>query len=181
MKTKFLFLAVSMTFAAASASAQSYVGASVGTMNAPSECGWLKPGNVGDCRSGALKLSIGYQLNKRLALELGYADLGHCDANLADGTKARAHLTAAELIGVFSVPLGNRFSAYGKAGVADGMSHATKNTNNTFVENNDTTAITFGFGAAYKLTRRDYIRADWQRYNMVGDATVLSVGFFHQF
>lgn len=178
---KRLLFFVVMLAASASANAQWYVGANVGQSSAPMECGWLKPGNTGNCRSTSLKVLAGYQLNKVLAVEAGYTDFGKFHADLAGGARAAAHATAAELVGVVTLPLSRGFSVFGKAGVADGMSDATTNPDNTFIENNDSAAITFGLGVSYALTRRDSLRGEWQHYNFIGDVRALSVGIVHQF
>ena len=177
-----LLLGIAMLISvAASTNAQVYVGGNVGNSTAPSECRWLKPGNTGDCRSSSVKVLAGYQLSEHLAAEIGYTDFGKYHAALADGTRASAHASALELVGVATLPLTARFSLLGKAGVANGTSDASKNTNNTFVENNDSAAITYGLGVAYALTGRDSLRAEWQHYNFVGDVSALSVGLVHKF
>ena len=177
-----LLLGIAMLLSvAASSNAQVYVGGNVGKTEAPSECGWLKSGNVGDCRSTSVKVLAGYQFSKSLAAEIGYTDFGKYHASLADGTRASAHASAVELVGVATLPLSARLSLFGKAGVADGMSDASKNTDNTFIENNASAALTYGLGVAYALTGHDSLRAEWQHYNFIGDVSALSVGLVHKF
>src|SRR5580765_3277003 len=83
-----------------------------------SDTGWYVSGSIGKNDDlddeHAWKISGGYQLNRNVAFEFGYAGLG--EANPGFGVHAEA--SAWELIGVFSYPLQNQFSIYGLLGLA---------------------------------------------------------------
>ena len=79
--------------------------------------------------------------------------------------------TAWELVGVGSMPIAERLSAYGLLGLARIKPGTADHANE----------LTFGVGAQYELTRRFDVRAQWQRYNTDEDIDVLSIGVLWKF
>ncbi|HKX38586.1 MAG TPA: outer membrane beta-barrel protein [Burkholderiales bacterium] len=130
----------------------------------------------------------GYQLNRSFALELAYTDLGEVSASGGGGT-ASAEASAFEVVAVGTLPLAERFSLYGKAGVYRGEVDARIDTvlvSGSASESN--TDLTFGAGVRFDFSPRAALRVEWQRYpDMGGDETgeddidFLSVGVIFRF
>jgi OOP family OmpA-OmpF porin len=121
----------------------------------------------------AWKASVGYQINRTFAVELGYTNLGEVSLGNSD-----VEATAWEVIGLAKFPVANQFSIYGLAGIAM-----------TKVEgrllgvpfDDDSTELTFGVGAQYDFSRNMGVRAQWQRYGADEDVDVMSVGLVIKF
>lgn len=114
----------------------------------------------------------GYRFSRTWSAELGYADLGSVtgEGTVGAGPASLRQTTKAwDLIGVFSLPIADRLSAFGKLGmyrartavdvttVASGPLHAG-GTNSGF---------SYGAGLGYDLGRIG-VRAGWQRYENTG-------------
>jgi len=124
---------------------------------------------------GAVKLNVGYQINSNFAIEGGY--LGLNDQNYVDnfGDAATNSLSGWDVKAVGILPLGYQFSLLGKLGLADiyssinipfysfgGGSYGTSSK----------TALTYGLGAKFDLSRAVWMRFDWDSYDSdinVGD------------
>jgi OOP family OmpA-OmpF porin len=118
-------------------------------------------GVTGDSSGTAGKVFGGYQFNKNLAVELGYADLGKFGGS---GTgSARAHSTSVDAVGTF--PLGDTaFSALGRVGVANTR---TRTTSALGAESSDRgTDLHAGLGLQYDLSKNAAIRGEWERYRV---------------
>jgi OOP family OmpA-OmpF porin len=115
-------------------------------------------GSVGrnDNEEFSWSLFGGYQLNRWVAAEFGYRDLGKQNMG---GTTVDA--SAWELVGIGRVPIVDRLSAYGKLGGYMGRSHG-----GGINENN--TDLTYGLGLEYGFTRNISLRGEWQRYTDLG-------------
>ena len=142
----------------------------------------------------------GYQLNDHFAVEFGYVDLGSIDYRAAGTVTDGVDQFAAEAVlgssadgPVMSVlgilPIGERFSVYGRAGLAlmtakgtaqitvDGQSDRAS-------QSSQKSDPMFGVGIEYDLTRHFAVRLSWDRYldvateNVVGDtdADLFSLG-----
>ena len=145
-----------------------YVGAGVGRSKTEAFCG-----GTCDTYDRTWNAFVGYQLNRHLAFELGYVDLGQFTVS---GTITGVPVTsvydmwAIELSGVGLLPLTDRFSIFGKLGLFRYDSEA----NTTGVVVGDTgrrdTSYTLGIGAQYAFTRNLAARLEWQSYADVGAA-----------
>jgi OOP family OmpA-OmpF porin len=87
-------------------------------------------------------------------------------------------VTAWELVGIAKMPLGNKFSVFGKLGFAMWEAEADV-LGLTFKD--DGTDLTFGAGVQYDVSRNLGLRAQWQRYDVDSDADLLSIGLVYQF
>jgi OOP family OmpA-OmpF porin len=184
------FLAAGLTSTAAlSQDAGWYAGAAIGQAKASETCDGISgPGVSCDDKDTSWKVLGGYQINRNLALELGYADFGKIKASGPAG-KVSAKSNAWDLVGLGIVPLGNRFSLYAKAGFYRGEVKAKADTallTGTFKDKN--TDVTFGAGLKYDITPQVGVRAEWQRYSDVGgddtgtdDIDVISAGLLFRF
>jgi len=173
-----------------------YAGFSLGQSSADVDCTGATSCDDSD---SSWKIFGGYQLNRNVAIELGYGDLG----KVSVGTPAFVFLgipipaanttiesTVFELVGVGSLPVAERFSLFGKIGLyrsdtdikiafANGASSS---------DSDDNIDLTFGVGARYDFTRNLGVRAEWQRYSSVkaadfgeSDIDVMSVGLIWKF
>ena len=102
--------------------------------------------NVADRDGNGVGLDLGYRVNRNFALEGGYVDLDHAKA---------LSLSAVGLL-----PLRDRFSLYGKAGLA-----------HTDVSSGSNNGLLIGAGVMYDVNRSVYARAGWDRYAEVGNDT----------
>ena len=149
-----------------------------------------------DEKDTAWKIFGGYQFNRYVAVELGYADLGQSKASGTVGSvtvNATFNVTAWELVGVGSFPVMDRLSVLGKAGFYRGEveSRGTGTIGAITVPVNldeSNTDITFGIGVRYDFSRNAGVRAEWQRYKKVGgeetgesDVSLLSVAGIWRF
>lgn len=132
--------------------------------------GWYVGADVGQAEVAdeddiGFRILGGYNFNRNLAAEVGYAQL--LDKN---GVEA----TAMELVAIGSFPLASQFSAFGKVGFA-----------NVEVEaggvSDDKTELTFGLGVQYDVSRNLGLRAQWQRYDTDEEVDVMSIGFVWKF
>jgi OmpA-OmpF porin, OOP family len=162
-----------------------YVGGTVGQSEFKDGCADLPSGASCDEKDTAWRLLAGYQLNRWLAAEVGYHDLGKIDGS-ALGVNAGVEAKALELVGVGTLPIGSQFGLYGKLG---GYRGETKLSSNVGVSGKDTNnGLTFGAGLQWDALRNVGLRLEWQRYNDIGgddsakgDIDVVSVGAIWRF
>ncbi len=143
----------------------------------------------------------GYQLNEHFALEFAYLTLGSTNyratATVTDGTdtedadvslETKADGPVFSMLGI--LPLGERFSVYGKAGVsfltADGSARITiADATQHASQSSQKADPLFGIGAEYNFSKYFAVRLAWDRYLDVGtkdvsgdiDADFISLGF----
>jgi len=148
----------------------------------------------------AYGLTGGYQFNDHIAFEFAYVDLGsfnnQATVTLTDGTnQADADVTletsaigpVVSMLGV--LPLGERFSLYGRAGLsflnADGTARITiADQTQRASQTSQKTDPMFGVGAEFNFSKYWAIRLAWDRYIDVGtqdvsgdiDADVITLG-----
>ena len=170
-----------------------YVGGALGQSSFDVDC----TGTTScDDEDSSWKIFGGYQFNKNLALEFGYADLGEATASVSvppftiNGT---LEATVWELVAVGSLPLADRFSIFGKIGLyrADTDISASVPGLGSASESDSNTDLTFGIGARYDFARNLGVRLEWQRYQDVGgdfggatlesDVDVMSVAVIWKF
>lgn len=166
-----------------------YIGATVGQSKVKDFCsGFATPCEDTDT---ALKILGGYQFSKHFALELGYSQLGEASINNGGGLFAKVEATAWEVVAVGILPVADRFSIYGKAGMYRADSDFSTNVvlpglPQSFSESNND--LTFGIGLQFDISRNLALRAEWQRYQDLGgpqigesDLDVMSIGVTYQF
>jgi OmpA-OmpF porin, OOP family len=163
-----------------------YIGGGLGQSDAKDACDGISgPGVSCDGEDTAWRLFGGYQLNTNLALELAYTDLGEASATVPGGS-ASAEATALELSALGMLPLAERFSLYGKAGIYRGEIDASSSIGGSASEDN--TDLTLGAGVQFDMTRNIALRGEWQRYMDMGgeetgesDVDLLSVNVLYRF
>jgi OmpA-OmpF porin, OOP family len=172
MKTTAVAAALLLTLAGGAAQAQS--GEARGWYGAIDlGQGRARVDGLEDNRDTSLGLDAGYRFNRNFALEGGYTRLG----DFSPSYKARALSLSA--IGL--LPLEERFSLYGKAGVARTRAETDSATDNA-------NSLVFGAGVRYDITSQWFAKAGWDHYTKVGGpdtgsghADVLAVGVGLQF
>lgn len=131
----------------------------------------------------------GYQVNDHLAFEFAYVDLDMIDyratATVSDGVDQfaadaalRNSIDGAVLSVLGILPIGERFSVYGRAGLTLVNAKGTARITVDGVSQRDSQSSQksepmFGVGAEYGLTRNVAIRLSWDRYLDVGTEDVV--------
>lgn len=189
MKKALLALGIAAAAVSAPAMAQMssvYIGGSVGQSKYNIDC--TSPLSCDD-KDTAFRLFGGYQFNRFVAAEIGYADMGKAKLTGPGGTDEMA-ATAFDLSAVLSYPFASSgFNVFGRLGLyagkieLSGPDHGSKNSTN----------VTFGVGAGYDFSKNLGVRGEWQRYSKMkvrndvtaveddGDVDMLSIGVLWRF
>lgn len=176
---------------AASASAQVYVGASVGQSRWNVDCNGAS--NCGN-HDTAFKLAAGYNFTSNLAVEGTYFDLGKIGGTLPSGfanvgnvaLSGKASGFDVAVVGI--VPVAADWDLFGKVGIESvkgtlGESALGYN----FNQDRTTTVPMFGFGVKYKATKNLAVRADIDTrkvklpYSLEGNVTNYNIGLEYAF
>ena len=175
-----------------------YLGASIGQVEYRDGC--RRVSVRCDEKDSSWRVFGGYQFNRYLAVELGYADLGGPKSSGAVPLittsvelDSDAEVTAWDLNVIGSYPLVDKLFAYGRAGLyraeVEGFSSSTFNGVTTRSSVSETsTGVILGIGLKYEFLRSLAVRAEWHRYFDVAgeggsdiDIDVLSVGLLYRF
>jgi OOP family OmpA-OmpF porin len=164
----------SLTMAQAMPEAGWYLGGSFGQAQPDLDCSGT---TSCDDKDSSWKIFAGYQMSRNLAVEFGYSNLGEVTATTPSfflpgfGTIPSANISIEssvwEVSGVGSLPVADRFSFFGRAGLymADtDVSIRFAGPPGVVDDSDDNIGLTLGFGARVDLTRNLGIRAEWQRY-----------------
>jgi OOP family OmpA-OmpF porin len=167
-----------------------YIGAGFGRSDAKRTTSWgttadatlfingITSSTLVDSHDTAWKLFGGYQFNENFALEGGYTNLGKFGgtttitapaAGLAAGKwKARSPLNLA-VVGTY--PIKDRFSVLGKLGLA--VTKLTVSIAPPAYANISATRVQplLGVGLKYDFTKAFAVRAEFERFNNVGDGS----------
>ncbi|MFZ6816222.1 outer membrane beta-barrel protein [Undibacterium sp. Rencai35W] len=164
----------------ASASAQTYVAATVGQAKVDADCT-----GVTNCKTSdtTVKLLGGYNYTQNLGVEAGYFSLGKATASVG-GIAGEFKATGVDVVGVVKSTPSNGWVGFGKVGIAYIRAESTVNsaTIKGTVTKNSTKPV-FGLGATYQISNNVNVRAEYERRQVnvvdgVSDATVsnFSVG-----
>jgi opacity protein-like surface antigen len=137
-----------------------YAGASAGESKFRRDCGSV----VFNCdqKDTAWKVYAGGSFNPVLGLELGYTDFGRMRAFGGDQEARAGNLSLTA-----GVPLGDRFSVFGKGGAVYSRTEVTAApTASVATGQKSGWGTTWGLGAAVSLTRSLQARVDWDRYKL---------------
>jgi OOP family OmpA-OmpF porin len=156
-----------------------FIGASIGSAGLDDDFDGLSIDESGT----AFRIVAGWRFNEYFALEGGYHDFGDFEqAFVVDGEELNVALSADgfTLGAVGSIPLSERFSLMGRAGMffwdgnaeINNVSQATPEDNNLF----------FGAGLNFQLTQKMRLTGDWTRYDLEDTiSNVFSVGLEYRF
>lgn len=140
-----------------------YVGASVGQakVNDP----FANFVGTFDDEDNAWKVFGGMEVTKNVAVEVGYVNLGESSA-----TSIKSETSGASMHVVGILPIGERFSIFGKGGFAI-LHTEVDSTNDAFDVNDTDLEWGLGLGASFNIADSVAVRAEWERYFNVGDET----------
>lgn len=155
-----------LTVASAPASAQFYAGASLGptTVDLCDDLSGLGVTGCDDDDTG-LKVFAGTGINRNLAVEFGWVDLGKLTAS-APGGPVRLDVDGIQVAALGILPLTPTWRAFGKAGLYLWDASA-RGPGGSFSD--DGTDIMFGGGAAWNIARGLDLRFEWERFDIDGD------------
>jgi OOP family OmpA-OmpF porin len=121
-----------------------------------------------DKRDTAFKGFAGYMFTPNLGIEGSYTDLGRARAGVNFGSavvEVGLQPRAYALFGVASLPVGDRFAVFAKAGAAYVDSKATVAIGNLTAGDNDrATTPAFGVGGSFRVMDGLAIRLEWERF-----------------
>src|SRR5688572_6920381 len=126
-------------------------------------------GSVASCdeKDTAFKFFLGYRVNPNFALEGSYFSYGDATArgqSLGVPFTISADATAFGVAALGILPLGNRFSLFGKVGILFSEGDITASgVGGTFSESTSDTGLHYGFGAMFDVGTNFAIRAEWER------------------
>lgn len=155
-----LLLAATLGAAAFGAQAQDkgfYAGAGVGQS-------FVDEGAYDD-EDTAFSAFGGYQFNRYFALEGGYADFGQIESDRPGQPSLEGDTAYLTAVGI--IPITDKFSAYGKAGV---HRWNLDNALPTLTGSNDDSGSdpTYGVGVQYRINDRVALRGEYSRFE-IGD------------
>jgi OOP family OmpA-OmpF porin len=138
-------------------------------------------GTISSCdqKDSAFKLFGGYRFNRNFAIEGSYFDYG--DVKVSGQTfgvpfTVSGDATAWGAAAVGILPLNERFSVFGKAGLLiTDTSVAGSGIGGTGADDEQDTGLHIGVGAVFNVTRQFGIRAEWER-NDEAEIDMLSIG-----
>lgn len=181
-------LALSGLLAATQASAQAFVGASIGQSDVDEDitAGLVTSGSV-DSKDNAFKVFGGYMFNRHFGVEGAYVDLGEVSYSGfffgSPVTGGKVEATGFNVAALGSYPVTEEFSVFGKIGLFIWEAEASDTTGGVpFSAKTDGTDISFGLGVNYQFTRNLGVRAEWERFKLdEADADLISVGIVWRF
>lgn len=136
-----------------------------------------------DTDSTSFRLTAGWQLNDFLSLEAGYHNFGIFEERLDIGgvmTDISMKADGFTLGATGNIPLGGKFSMFGRAGAFfwDGDAKI----NDISVATPEDTNLFYGAGADFKVSENFSLLGDWTRYELEDThSDVISFGFKFRF
>ncbi len=166
-----------MSFSAAIAAADGYVGASIGSAGVDDP-----QGGVDDSDTG-FKLFGGYRFNENWAVEGFYADFGAPEST-PFGIPASTEITGygAQIVGAF--PVSDQVELFGKFGFISWEEDFS--VLGIVAGSDDGEDLTYGIGVTFNVSEQVSIRGEWEFYDIADsfgdiDVDLLSVGFEYKF
>ena len=181
-------LAMSSLLTATHASAQAFVGASVGQSDIDEDitAGLITSGST-DSKDTAFKLFGGYMFNRHFGVEAAYVDLGEAsysgDFVGAPVTGGKVETSGFGVSALGSYPVTEQFSIFGKIGIFFWEAEASDTTGGIpFSAKTDGTDVSFGVGVNFNFTQNLGVRAEWERFALDEvDADLISIGIQWRF
>ena len=184
MKTTLSILAIALAALSTQASAQFYLGGSVGQANHDmNRTDWTH--NVAGSSSSfketatGYKLFGGYKFNQTWGIEGGYTDLRDYRATITPAVAANAGNVTVKtdswnLFGTGTLPLSNNFSLTGKLGVSRNASKMSFSSNGVNFNRSDAgssnkTSLAYGIGAGYAFNKNISVRVEYEELGKAGD------------
>lgn len=123
------------------------------------------------------KLQLGYMINRNFGVEGGWVDLGKFTYNASFiGGSANGDIKASgfNIAGIGVLPLDNNFSLFGKLGTINAKVKASVSATGPGGAASGSASDTewspnYGLGVMYNLSPKMAIRAEWERFDKLGD------------
>lgn len=165
-----------------------YVGGSLGQSSFDKEIvrELITSGTV-DTSDTGFKVFGGYQFNRNVGLEVAYVDLGKASYSGFAGPDpvigGKVEVTGVNLSAIGAWPVAPNLDVFGKIGFLSWEDKASDVTGGVpFSDKIEGTDLSFGFGAAWHLTRNVRLRVEWERFRVDDtDADLFSVGAVYKF
>jgi len=182
-------LVLSFAFAATQASAQAFVGGSIGQSDIGDEItsGLIDANRSVDGKDTAWKVFGGYMFNRNFGIEAAYVDLGEVSYSGSFGgaavTGGKVEVNGFNIAALGSYPVTQEFSVFGKIGLFLWNAEASDTTGGVpFSAKNDGTDLSFGLGVGYSFTPNLGVRAEFERFEASdADANLISIGIVWRF
>ena len=172
-----LFTLVAASTPALSQDTGWYGGIGIGQSKFKDSCSGVSgPGIACEEKDTAWKIFGGYQVGRNFAGEFGYTDLGKTTLSITGFGSASIGAKGFELTGVGIIPLSRQFSVYGRLGMFQWDVDFQDGTRLVGSSSASGLSLTYGFGASLSLARTVALRAEWQKYQDVGDASTTGGG-----
>lgn len=126
------------------------------------------------------KLLGGYRFNRYVAAEASYIDWGEVTAGTDTGARVAANQHSYGLAAVGTLPIGERFELFGKAGFLMTEQETRRITPNPSTFNRDETELHYGLGVKYAFTRNWALRGEWENTDKL-KVELLSIGVEYRF
>lgn len=187
MKLDRLFLLAALVLAPALAPAQDggfYLGGALGQSKFKD---WCNTGGssltLSSCEDTdtAWKVLGGYRFNRYVAAEATYVDWGEVTASFTSGPRAAAKQHSYGLAVVGTLPLGERFELFGKAGFLMTQQQTTSaNVPNPRTVDRDESELHYGLGARVLFSKSWALRGEWENTDKL-KVEMLSLGVEYRF
>jgi opacity protein-like surface antigen len=131
----------------------------------------------------AYKVFAGYRLNKFLAFELDYINLGKPSGSVVPGVNVDASVDGYAPFVVGTLPLGRFFEVYGRAGYYfyDATTGVTDTLDNRVEFDEESEDLVYGAGVGANLGEKFNVRFEYEKYDLKGlddtDALWLTAAF----
>jgi OOP family OmpA-OmpF porin len=126
-----------------------------------------------DTKDVTYQAGLGYRFNQYWAVEVGAADMGDYSIDQVDSAffavEGRYTVKGFKTAVVGSYPLTERFSVYGKLGIA--ATKAEFEATNGFVGEEKRNSLLAGFGVQYMIWQHLGVRAEFENWGEVGNET----------
>src|SRR5262245_41996851 len=118
----------------------------------------------------AYKVFGGYRLNRFLAFELDYINLGEPSGNVVPGFNVDSSVDGFAPFVVGTIPLGPYFEVYGRAGYYfyDATTGVTDTLDNRVEFDEDSEDLVWGAGIGANLGEKVNLRFEYERYDLKG-------------
>lgn len=126
------------------------------------------------------KLLGGYRFNRYVAVEASYIDWGEVTASVNTGAQVAAKQHSYGLAVVGTIPLGQRFELFGKAGFLQTEQETRRITPSPSTVDRDETELHYGLGAKYGFTENWALRGEWENTDKL-KVELLSIGVEYRF
>jgi OmpA-OmpF porin, OOP family len=126
------------------------------------------------------KLLGGYRFNRYVAAEASYIDWGEVTAGTSSGARVAAKQRSYGLAVVGTLPIGERFELFGKAGFLQTEQQTRRITPDPSTFNREFSEFHYGLGAKYAFTKNWALRGEWENTEKL-KVELLSIGVEYRF